>query len=964
MSKHIIITNKKRFPILDKVRGLAVLLMFISHSIDFFYNGNSLSVDLARWFTATVAFTTFIYVSGASNYIANVDLAGESDLWQRKKLHILIKTFQFLLIYYLVAILLSLLDQKALNLDILKEILPNILIFKLIPTYTEFLIAFLILSLSLVLFGRVYKLIIKNSFVVILIGINAYILGMLLYQIDLGVDLNHYKSLFVGHEQGYQFPVFQYFPIYLFGMKFGSELMGGKSKFKISWILQLLFISLLTLFFAITKTWQPVVGEGYIFLQRWPPSVSFLIIGLVFVQLVIIVYKFFNLFINNKQHKTSVIEFIGKNPLDFYVLHILLLESYKTFIGTKTGNVILVFMGFCTLTFVVSVLVYTMKKITILPKLQLESRINGIISERFEIMIKYTYRVIALLLVLAIAFIVYSKVNVSEDTKISSVEEGVVKGYVAPEKDEDIIWWNKDYKYNSELMIKNIDSEHLLPKDSWVVLQVNHRELVEKQKSKLNADDLTVVYLLEGEYHEQEVFIEEINTPTTKIYFQLNENLAPEASVGNYYLYYGNKQMDSDTTELSKPLLKTLKFKVSQGEENSALIVTNLSRAWYLKDYDKVSPDDKNVLYKIQLTTNEVITDDIVSVIVTDSKDVENKYRPPKIDEKIYELQLPTEDLESGKYSIKTVVEGKNYESDTLTFNVSYPLFVTWTMDWEGYDVSEDNLRVMDELTSKYGMPMTTFFNPRIFAASEISPARITRMVEWIKLGQKKRGDEIALHLHMHQDMISKIGLEPKTEPRWGGRVNGHDVLTTAYEYDEFKQIIEWSLEQYAVNGLPEPVSYRAGGWFIDEDNLRVLADLNFKIDSSGREAIIYGPNKIENPWTLSSTTKPYKPSLSNQNISAEPFLNIWEYPNNGMDSTNRDFEILRDKFDDNYKSMPLEEPQVVTYLSHPHWFTKLDQSDMERIFDYIEPMKYENDNGPVIYSTLENTLSTIDKDD
>ncbi|HRP37220.1 MAG TPA: hypothetical protein PLS50_05410, partial [Candidatus Dojkabacteria bacterium] len=84
----------------------------------------------------------------------------------------------------------------------------------------------------------------------------------------------------------------------------------------------------------------------------------------------------------------------------------------------------------------------------------------------------------------------------------------------------------------------------------------------------------------------------------------------------------------------------------------------------------------------------------------------------------------------------------------------------------------------------------------------------------------------------------------------------------------------------------------------------------------------------------------------------------------NGMDSTNRDFEILRDKFDDNYKSMPLEEPQVVTYLSHPHWFTKLDQSDMERIFDYIEPMKYENDNGPVIYSTLENTLSTIDKDD
>ena len=97
------------------------------------------------------------------------------------------------------------------------------------------------------------------------------ILGMLLYQVDFGEGFNQYKSLIVGHEKGYQFPVFQYFPIYIFGMKFGKELQGISNKLKVSWVLQLLLVSILTLLFAITKTWEPVIGEGYLFLQRWPP---------------------------------------------------------------------------------------------------------------------------------------------------------------------------------------------------------------------------------------------------------------------------------------------------------------------------------------------------------------------------------------------------------------------------------------------------------------------------------------------------------------------------------------------------------------------------------------------------------------------------------------------------------------------------------------------------------------------
>ena len=964
MLNHITIKKKQRFPLLDKIRGLAVVLMFISHSIDFFYNGDLLSIELIRWFTATVAFTTFIYVSGASNYIANVSHAGSSEVWQRKKLHILIKTLQLLIVYYFVAIVLSLLDEKFVSVESLAGMIGDILIFKLIPAYTEFLIAFILLSLSLVLFGRAYKFITKNSLIVIIVGINVYILGMLLYQVDFGEGFNQYKSLIVGHEKGYQFPVFQYFPIYIFGMKFGKELQGISNKLKVSWVLQLLLVSILTLLFAITKTWEPVIGEGYLFLQRWPPSMSFLIIGVVFVQVLIILYKLINTFVKNNSKRISLIEFIGKNPLDFYVIHILLLESYKTFIGSKTGDAILVFFGFVSLILMVSIVVYLKKQIPILPNLHVESKINDIINKTLGTMMKYFYRAIAIIFILGLVALLFSKVNITDEHKLTTIDEGFVKGFTAPEANEEkeVKWWNKDYKYNSELKVTNTDSEHLIPKNSWVALQINHSDLIEQQKSSLNGYDFSVVYLIDDEYQELDVFVDEVGTPTAKIYFQIQENLAPESTLGHYYLYYGNKLLTSRGSDIEKPLLKTLKFKVTHGEELSSLIVTELSRQWYLKDYVDMNPEDKNVNYKIQLSTNEAVLEESVSVIITDSTHKETSFKPSRIEDKIYEVQIPVSELDPGTYSIKTTIKNRNYESDTLTFNVSYPVFVTWTMDWEGYDITEENLKVLDDLAAKYNMPMTSFFNPRIFAASEINASRRARMVDWVISGQEKRGDEIALHLHMHLDMIKAVGLEPKTEPRWGGRENGHDVLTTAYEYDEFKKIVEWSIDQFVVNGLPKPVSYRAGGWFIDEENLRVLSDLGFKIDSSGREAIVYGPNKIENPWFLTSTTKPYKPSLLDQNISIEPLLNIWEYPNNGMDSTNRDFEVLKQKFDDNYKSIPVDETQVITYLSHPHWFTKFDQIDIDRLFGYIEPMKYENDSGAVVFSTLDNTLNSIEK--
>lgn len=949
------VKQKPRFSIIDQARGLAVLLMFISHSIDFFYNGDLFWLDFLRWFTAVVSFTTFIYLSGASNYIASVDHAGDSEIWQKKKLHLLIKTLQLLAIYYALALFLSILNSyQASGIDYL-SLVKDILLLRHIPTYTEFIITFIILNFSLVFFGRAYKFILKNSLAVLIVGLNVYILGMFFYQFDFGDELNHYKALFVGHDQGYRFPVFQYFPVYLFGMKFGRELLTNIKRFRISWVLQLLLLGLLTFGFAISKIWDNVDGEGFVFLQRWPPSISFLLVGIIFVQCVIIFHKIWNYIFNSSGEKITFLEFLGRNPLDFYVLHIILLELYKNFIGTKTASILLVFIGFSVLLVVVSTLVFLKLKFRFTPKFNLEKKINDIINQRFSIPMKHFYRLTALVLIVGAVALVVHKVDVSGGEQVKIETEGFVQGVSVPENVE---WWNKDYKYYSEITIRNIDTDRLLAENSTLSINLDHKKLVAAGKSLESGEDLTVVYLADGRYEQRKVFVENPNTPNAQVFFDTVQNIAPESSIAGYYLYYGNKH-PVGISVLDEVNETSANYEITLGEEQSALIVTGLSRTWYLKDYSKTG-DDSYVRYKIQMTTSQELEDDDIVVLV--SGDRQQQFAPSKIEDSIFELEIPLDILQPGEYNLKTIVSGKNYESDTLSFKVSYPLYVTWTIDWEGYDVSEDNLKEIRDISINSQMPLTTFFNPRIFIATDIPDHRKTRLVEWALQGKREYGDEIGLHLHMHQDMIAAAGLEPKTEPRWGGRENGHDVLTTAYEYEEYKTLVEWALQRFAENGLPVPISYRAGGWFMDEENLKVLDDLGFKIDSSGREAIKYGPNQIENPWNLFSTTRPYKPSVNDQNSTKQPTLNLWEFPNNGMDSTNRNYDILIEKFNDNYADKPLTETQVVTYLSHPHWFTQLDSEDMKKTFAFIDKYKYEKDQGAVVYVTLEGALHELEQ--
>ncbi|HLD96613.1 MAG TPA: DUF2334 domain-containing protein [Patescibacteria group bacterium] len=311
--------------------------------------------------------------------------------------------------------------------------------------------------------------------------------------------------------------------------------------------------------------------------------------------------------------------------------------------------------------------------------------------------------------------------------------------------------------------------------------------------------------------------------------------------------------------------------------------------------------------------------------------------------------------LKPGRYSMEAQLGSPSGDatSSSVEFVVSYPLYVTWTLDWEGYDVPQDNLNDIASISKEYGVPVTHFFNPRLYTNPGISGARARYLTDWVKNRQEK-GDAIGLHFHMFPDMVAATGVTPRTSPNWGSwKTDGYDILTSAYSYEETIEMLKWAKGVFEEKGLGTPTMFRAGGWFADEETLRALDNTGFELDSSGRTKYTFGENSMSGYWDLSATTHPYQLNSENQNLTDSPTMALWEFPDNGADSWAYSTEQLIARFKANFSGESLVEKQVVTHLSHPEWFSK-DRPKIEALFTELKRSSNSADRGPVVYITLE----------
>ncbi len=376
---------------------------------------------------------------------------------------------------------------------------------------------------------------------------------------------------------------------------------------------------------------------------------------------------------------------------------------------------------------------------------------------------------------------------------------------------------------------------------------------------------------------------------------------------------------------------------LSEKEAKDNITSLTLPRKWYVKsEYT----DIKYISFELNIPDNDIKVKYILNENTFDASYEDNRWV----------INIPINTLENGDY--KLIIQAQvctETISKSFSFKVSNPVYVVWSIDWEGFDVKDEYLNEMSRISQTYSAPMTHFFNPYIYIY--LSSTRAKYLTEWVLNRQE---ESIGLHLHMYNKLIEASGVEVNNNPSWGSPTgNGHDTPNSNYGYDDYKKIIQWAIAQYEKHGLPIPFMYRAGGWYIDEENLLVLKNLGFDIDSSGRTYYKHGSNQLEGHWNLKETTQPYQMNSNDQNITNNPNMNIWEYPNNGGDSWAYSSDKLISRFKSNYDGGIAQNDTVVTFISHPHWFNK-EGVNIEGVLKYIYQYSYNNDNGPVIFITLD----------
>ncbi|MBT3817458.1 MAG: DUF1624 domain-containing protein [Candidatus Magasanikbacteria bacterium] len=418
----------------------------------------------------------------------------------------------------------------------------------------------------------------------------------------------------------------------------------------------------------------------------------------------------------------------------------------------------------------------------------------------------------------------------------------------------------------------------------------------------------------------------------------------------------------------------------------SQLIDFSTNKTWLLLG-DEFTDKEKTLTLSVDLinTINYTSINNQIQNIQFEIIDIDNSnsvmkgYFPTSTKDNIslnsFTTDIDINALPIGSYHTKITASfkcGDIAEEYKQAFHVSYPYYLIWSIDWEGYDVKEQHLHDMDEITEKHhDIPMSHFLNPRLLTTDTISEERKTYLKNWLLDRHYLNGgeDSIDLHLHMFFDLAEDMGITLEKEKtlqtntttmttttppeQWGYYLeDGYDVTLSNLEDGDMDKALKFSLDIFEKNDFPKPKAFRAGGWFADTDTLHILEDNGFLIDTSGRSAYTFGTNNLEGPWTLSETAQPYKPNRNNQNSREAPQMNLWEFPNNGGDSWKYNTQQIKKRFEKNWKSeigLPLKEKRILILLSHPEWFY-VDKPKMNDLFNYTDTFLYLNDNGPVLY--------------
>ncbi len=280
--------------------------MIITHTNGMFYKGSGDWLDFFTWTGATVCFTLFLFAFGASYGIKLT----KTRLNFSEGLE---RTMKMLAGYYIVAFVVRILGTECQSRDCQ---LWEILTFIDIPQFTEFILAFVLFDLMILVFRRPLRFLLRFPLTLAVVSIGIYTAGILLNQLNVGDGYSVViKELLVGHEDLHRFGILPYFPVLAAGLYWGRLIAEDRRNlFQIS-----AFVAIFSLIFT-----QGIKFIGISDWNRWPPSVFFSMYGMT--------YVFGIIFVTKLLEKTRIIEKISplknvlikasKNTFPIYKYHI------------------------------------------------------------------------------------------------------------------------------------------------------------------------------------------------------------------------------------------------------------------------------------------------------------------------------------------------------------------------------------------------------------------------------------------------------------------------------------------------------------------------------------------------------------------------------------------------------------------------------------------------------------------
>jgi hypothetical protein len=166
------------------------------------------------------------------------------------------------------------------------------------------------------------------------------------------------------------------------------------------------------------------------------------------------------------------------------------------------------------------------------------------------------------------------------------------------------------------------------------------------------------------------------------------------------------------------------------------------------------------------------------------------------------------------------------------------------TVDWEGRDLSDDNLEAMRSLRDRFDtVPLVQFLNAAYFTKPGADQADVSGRMNSVL----RDHDEVGLHIHAWKRLFEASGVTFRNSPTfWGTSVPsyscshdcGHEVPISAYTTDELREVIRFSVDTLDGQGFGRPVSFRAGGWMAAQNVREALAAEGFDNDSSAVPAL------------------------------------------------------------------------------------------------------------------------------